>query len=311
MQGFVFNTAARALPGPPRARGAGLRLRLRVDQREPVLRRSTPAPRATSRTPSWPRRGLPGPAELKILEPFRGKMPEEVFTQAYEPPATDGSGNNRARTCARPCELLKEAGWAVRDGKLRQRRPASRSASRSCWSARLRAHRRCLSAQPEAARHRRHACAPWTPRSTRTGCDDFDFDMMVASCRQSLSPGNEQRDFWGTRRRRTPGQPQPGRHQGPGGGRAGRAGHRAPDRASLVAATRALDRVLLWGHYVIPHWHIAQLPRGLLEQVRLPPEVLAPKYGLTSTPGGSIRRRQRRSAGAAKRAARRGPATGD
>ena len=57
------------------------------------------------------------PDELAILEPFRGKVPEDVFTKEYQPPVTDGSGNNRegAREALR---LLGEAGWTVKGGKL-------------------------------------------------------------------------------------------------------------------------------------------------------------------------------------------------
>ncbi|MCK6557509.1 ABC transporter substrate-binding protein, partial [Candidatus Binatia bacterium] len=88
--------------------------------------------------------------------------------------------------------------------------------------------------------------------------DTFDYDMTLSVFPQSDSPGNEQRDFWGSEA-------------------AGREGSRntigirdpavdalvekiiaAPDRASLVAACRALDRVLQWGHYVVPNWYIAR-----------------------------------------------------
>jgi microcin C transport system substrate-binding protein len=85
--------------------------------------------------------------------------------------------------------------------------------------------------------------------------NDFDFDVVVNSWGQSLSPGNEQRDFWST-------------EAADRNGSRNYAGIRDPvvdalidkiifssDRAGLVAATHALDRVLLWGHYVIPNWH--------------------------------------------------------
>ena len=61
--------------------------------------------------------GLPGPEELKILEPFRGQVPEEVFTQAYRPPVSDGSGNIRDNL-RQAITLLKQAGWVIKDRKL-------------------------------------------------------------------------------------------------------------------------------------------------------------------------------------------------
>jgi len=86
--------------------------------------------------------------------------------------------------------------------------------------------------------------------------EHFDFDMVVDVMGQSLSPGNEQIDYWTSRKATETGS-------------ANLAGIRdpvvdalvdlliaAPDRTQLIARTRALDRVLLWGHYVIPHWHI-------------------------------------------------------
>ena len=62
-------------------------------------------------------RGLPGPEELAILEPYRGRVPEPVFTTAYEPPTTDGSGHIRANIMT-ALRILGEAGWTVRDQKL-------------------------------------------------------------------------------------------------------------------------------------------------------------------------------------------------
>ena len=105
----------------------------------------------------------------------------------------------------------------------------------------------------------------------------FDFDMVVASWGQSNSPGNEQRDFWSS-------------------DAAGREGSRnlvgirnqavdaliekliaAPDRARLVSATRALDRVLLWNHYVIPQWHIRFDRIAYWDKFGKPAQ--SPKYG--------------------------------
>jgi microcin C transport system substrate-binding protein len=86
--------------------------------------------------------------------------------------------------------------------------------------------------------------------------DNFDFDMIVAVWGQSLSPGNEQRDDWGSTAAATPGSRNLAGIKDAVVDRLIDLVIQAPDRAGLVARTRALDRVLLWGAYVIPQWHI-------------------------------------------------------
>ena len=199
--------------------------------------------------------GTPGPAETALLEPFRGKIPDAVFDRAFAPPETDGSGNIR-RNLRRAVRLLKAASWSIGDGRL------VHAGTGEAMEIEF------LLVSPAFER----VVAPFIRNLKRLGIEgsirvvdpsqyinrlnSFDFDMVVATWGQSDSPGNEQRDFWSS-------------------DAAGRQGSRnlvgirnpvvdaliekliaAPDRASLVAATRALDRVLLWHHYVVPHWHI-------------------------------------------------------
>src|SRR5690606_40728784 len=73
--------------------------------------------RSYSETSELAATGLPGPDELALLEPFRGQVPDAVFTTEYQPPKTDGSGNNR-ENLRRAAELFKAAGWQVSGGKL-------------------------------------------------------------------------------------------------------------------------------------------------------------------------------------------------
>jgi microcin C transport system substrate-binding protein len=84
----------------------------------------------------------------------------------------------------------------------------------------------------------------------------FDFDMTVALFAQSLSPGNEQVDFFASVSADTPGSRNLAGIRDPAVDTLIDLVIAAPDRASLVARTRALDRVLLAGHYMIPHFHI-------------------------------------------------------
>ena len=201
--------------------------------------------------------GLPAAAELAILNPYRGKIPDDVFTTEYNPPRTDGSGNIRdnLRTAV---QLLQEAGWRV-DEKTRK---LTHQASGQVMAFEI------LLYDPAFER----VTLPFTKNLERLGItatvrtvdtaqyqrrvDNFDFDMIVGGFSQSLSPGNEQRDYWGsayadrTGSRNAIGIKDPVIDALVDGLIA------APDRASLVTRTRALDRVLQWSHWVIPQWHI-------------------------------------------------------
>ena len=201
--------------------------------------------------------GLPGADELAILEPYRDRLPEEVFTAEYEPPATDGSGRIRAnlRTGAK---LLRDAGWRIDKAtrKLTHREsgqvmefeillvsplfervvlPFTRNLARLGVTAAVRT--------VDSAQYRRRL-------------DDFDFDMVIGSWGQSLSPGNEQRDFWGSDFAHRPGSRNLMGIEDPVVDALIRGVITAADRKSLVSHVRALDRVLQWGHWVIPQWHI-------------------------------------------------------
>ena len=221
--------------------------------------------------------GLPGPDELEFLEPLRGKIPDEVFTKAYEPPAADGSGNIRGNL-RKALRLLKDAGWVIEEGRLVNAETGAPFTfeillNQPTWERIALPFRRNLKRLGIDARVRTVDTAQYQKRT-----EDFDFDMIVDVFGQSLSPGNEQRDLWGSEA-------------------AGRPGSRntigirsdaidtlidlviaAPDRESLTARTRALDRVLLWGHYVIPHWHIQSFRVAYWDKFGRP--AITPKYNL-------------------------------
>jgi microcin C transport system substrate-binding protein len=200
-------------------------------------------------------RGLPSPDETKILDPFRGQEPEEVFAKAYEPPRTDGSGDIRNNLIA-ALKLLKEAGWIVKNTKLvneKTRQPMQFE---------------ILLVQPEFER----VTLPFVKNLERLGItarvrtidtaqyqnrmDNFDFDMTVWNWPESLSPGNEQIDFWTSRSADTQGSQNVAGIKDPVVDKLVDLVIAAPDRQSLIDRTRSLDRVLLWGFYVIPQWHI-------------------------------------------------------
>ena len=198
--------------------------------------------------------GLPSPAELKYLEPLRGKIPDDVFTKEFKLPVTDGTGNVREQA-RRALSLLKEAGWEVKDGKMTETKTGKKLAFEMLLN--------------DASFER--IALPFKQNLERIGIDmnvrtvdtaqfkrredDFDFEMMVDSFGQSLSPGNEQRDFWGSKAAETIGSRNTLGIKDPAIDSLIDQLIAAPDRDTLIALTRALDRVLLWNHFVVPSWH--------------------------------------------------------
>ena len=201
-------------------------------------------------------RGLPEGLERNILERFRGQVPEEVFTREYQPPTTDGSGWPR-QNLLHALALLKQAGWLVRDGTLVNEQTGEPMRFE------------ILLVSPAFER----IVLPMVRNLKRLGVDarirlvdksqyinrlrSFDFDMAMLAWGQSESPGNEQRDFWSSTAARSPGSRNYIGVSDPVVDELVEEVIVAPDRDNLVARTRALDRVLLWGFYVIPGWHLS------------------------------------------------------
>jgi microcin C transport system substrate-binding protein len=223
--------------------------------------------------------GLPSPEELALLEPHRESLPREVFTSAYQPPVTDGSGNIRENMRG-ALHLLQQAGWTISGADRRLRNAGSNEAMEF----------EILLSDPVFER----VCLPYVQNLDRLGItarvrtvdatqyqnriNDFDFDMTVGLFPQSLSPGNEQRDFWSSQAASTPGSRNIAGVRDPVVDELVELVIAAPDRRRLIARARALDRVLLWGHYVVPHWHSRVFRIAYWNKFTLPE--LTPKYGL-------------------------------
>ncbi|MHA1567414.1 MAG: extracellular solute-binding protein [Alphaproteobacteria bacterium] len=198
-----------------------------------------------------------GAEEREILEGFRGRIPEGVFNEVFVPPATDGSGARGIRGNLRKATaLLKQAGWVIRDGKLLD------DAGRPLvFEILLNGPSQEKNALP-FTRNLKRLGIEATVRTVDSSqyqarVESFDFDMIVGSFGQSLSPGNEQRSYFHSSQvdqvgtRNVFGITDPVIDELIG------LVISAPDRESLVQRTRALDRVLLWGYYLVPHFHIA------------------------------------------------------
>jgi microcin C transport system substrate-binding protein len=221
--------------------------------------------------------GLPSPEELKVLEPFRAQLPPDLFTKPYEPSKTDGSGDIRGNL-REALALLKDAGWTVQGGKLVNAKSGGPLQfevllSDPSFERITLPFAKNLERLGVTARVRTVDTAQYQNR-----VDNFDFDMTVAVWPESLSPGNEQTDNWVSERAGEPGSRNLAGVRDPVVDKLVGLVISAPDRESLIARTRALDRVLLWGFYVIPHWHIQNFRVAYWDKFDRPR--VAPKYAL-------------------------------
>jgi len=221
--------------------------------------------------------GLPEGGELKLLSEYKNDLPADVFNMEFNPSKTDGSGFIR-KELSKATSLLKEAGWELKEGKLVNKE------SGKYFEFEI------LLVSPAFER----IVLPFKDNLEKLGMsvnvrtidsaqyqkrlETFDFDMVVRTFSQSLSPGNEQRNFWGSDAADT-------------NGSRNIIGIKndvidiliekvisAKDREELIITTKSLDRVLLWNHYVIPQWHISSY-RTLYWDIFDKPKI-RPKYSL-------------------------------
>jgi len=201
-------------------------------------------------------RGLPSPPELAILEPLKGRVPDEVFTQEYQPPKTDGSGNNRGNLKI-ATKLLAEAGWKIKDGKLTNAETGTPMKFEILLNSPS-FERVALPFKKNLERLGIDVAVRTVDTSQyRRRFDTYDFDMTVARIGQSDSPGNEQRDFWLSESANREGGRNLMGIQSSAIDELIELVIAAPTREDLVTRVHALDRVLQWGFYLIPHWYIA------------------------------------------------------
>jgi microcin C transport system substrate-binding protein len=198
--------------------------------------------------------GLPTGRELKILEEYRGKIPDAVFTTPYAPPTTDGSGNNRANL-KRAAELLESAGFALGPDGVRINKNGTRLTFEFIES--NPALERWV--QPFIQNLKKIGVTATLriidPTQYQNRMQNFDFDMTTSVMGQSDSPGNEQRDYWLSQKADEIGSRNLIGVRDPVVDELVNRLIAAQTREELMATTRALDRILLHGSYVIPNWH--------------------------------------------------------
>lgn len=199
--------------------------------------------------------GRPGPEELAVLEPFRDRLPPALFSEPFTLPRTDGTGPAGARGNLREAlRLLAEAGWRVSGGRLTD--GAGRPFAFEILLGNPSDERVAL----EYARSLERLGIAATVRTVDNAqyqgrLDHFDFDMTLRWWVSSLSPGNEQLYYYGSEAADQPGSRNYPGIRDPVVDAIATSIAEARTRADLVARVRALDRVLLWGHYMVPLFH--------------------------------------------------------
>jgi microcin C transport system substrate-binding protein len=207
--------------------------------------------------------GLPSAAELALLEPLRDKLPPEVFTREYKNPV-GGSPEAQRNNLREADRLLKEAGYEIKEGK-RVDGKTGEPLSIDFLAFDQNAERYVLSYKASLERlgvatTLRVIDIPQYGNRVR----GFDFDALAIDLwGQAPSPGNEQREFWGSAAADRPGSQN---HIGIKDAAIDALIEKlvaADTRPELLAAVHALDRVLLWHHFVVPHWtaNVARIVR--------------------------------------------------
>lgn len=219
--------------------------------------------------------GAPDGGELAQLEQWRNRIPDAVFGPPFAPPHTDGSGRDRTNL-RRAAHLLDAAGWTVRDGarlaadgtpfrfEILLRDP-SKERIALAWS-------RMLKRLGIAVTIRLVESAQFQGQ-----IDTYDFDMVFGYWGVTLSPGNEQQNYWSSATARQPGGRNWTGVADPALDAMIGALGAAQTRAHLVDAARALDRILMHSYVAIPLWHDAGARLASWKTIGRPSTV--PVYG--------------------------------
>lgn len=195
----------------------------------------------------------PSKEELALLEPFRGKVPDEVFTTVFRSPETDGSGRIRGNL-RKASRLLKQAGYAVRNGVLTDIAGEPLTIEfllfESSFKRIINPYLQNLKRLGILASIRIVDVANFKRRQ-----DSFDFDIVIRRIAQPLTPGLEQRNYFGSEFADVPGSFNIGGVKDSAVDALIEKVVTAKSRGELTVATRALDRVLMWNRFVITQWY--------------------------------------------------------
>jgi microcin C transport system substrate-binding protein len=225
--------------------------------------------------------GLPTGRELELLETVRDKVPPELFKKPYANPV-NGNPEQIRSNLREAIRLLKEAGYEVRDQQLVNTKTGEP------FSVEL------LAADPSFER----VFLFFKPSLERLGITvavrtvdeaqyenrlrNWDFDIITFAWGESLTPGNEQRGYWGSQAADQPGSLNMIGIKNPAIDAMIEQVIFAKNRSDLEAATHALDRILLWNHYVVPQWTYGKVRTARWDRFGHPDPM--PKYGRAAFP---------------------------
>lgn len=198
-------------------------------------------------------KGLPTGRELDILNEVRAEIPPEVFSTEWKNPVNNTPEEVR-RNLSEAVKLFAAAGYTPKNGVLTNAAGEQLTVeillNSPIWDRIVQPYKGTLEKLGVKVTVRQVDSAQYQRRT-----DSFDYDIIVDVFAQSESPGNEQRDFWGSTAAGLEGSRNAIGVKNPAIDKLIEKVVFAKDRDDLVAATRALDRVLLWNHFVVPHWH--------------------------------------------------------
>jgi microcin C transport system substrate-binding protein len=225
--------------------------------------------------------GLPSPKELELLEPMRDKIPPEVFTKPYTNPI-NGDPNAVRNNLREALRLFKEAGYEVRNQQIVNAKTGEPFEVEFLSNAPL-FERVFLFYKPSLERLGITVSVRTVDQAHyENRLRGWDFDIVTFAWGQSLLPGNEQRGYWGSQAADQPGSDNILGIKNPAIDEMITKVIMAKTRDDLVAAVRALDRILLWNHYVVPQWGYSKLRTARWNRFGRPDPL--PKYGMSAFP---------------------------
>lgn len=199
--------------------------------------------------------GKPGAEELALLEPFRGKVPDDVFGEPFVPPISDGSGQDRA-LLRRASVLLQEAGYVIKDGKRLYPKGEHLGLEFLIDEPSFQAHHmpfiKNLATLGIDARLR-----IIDPVQMQQRLKDFDFDLTIQRFSFSATPGDSLRNYFSSQAATVKGSQNLAGIADPAIDALIERVMAANSRAELTITCRALDRLIRAGRYWIPHWYKA------------------------------------------------------
>jgi microcin C transport system substrate-binding protein len=226
--------------------------------------------------------GLPSQEELALLTPLKDQLPAEIFTQIYELPVTDGSGDVR-KNLRKAFALFKDAGWEIKNGAMTHVKTGEafkfEILAYDEANARFANNFKQNAEKMGLAVNVRVVDVPQYIERVEA----FDYDFVTHRYGQSMSPGNEQRAYWGAAMADARGGRNYAGIKDPAIDQLVEKIIAAKDWSELVIASKALDRALLWGFYMIPQWHITYHRVAYWDKFGRPAKLAPYALGLADT----------------------------